>query len=221
MKRTIMSTIFVIAASTAASAQEFRPIPNPPVTKTFAETLKAAGNFNTFLSLLERAGIQDNSMRGKAGIQDNGIRAGLKNLGLIHTDQRVSSAQAGPGGGPRYQTVLAPTDAAFAKLPPGALEALKKDPARLRTFLLAHIVHGKVLIADVLTPVGGGTSKTFKELKSRRGQVLGFQCNGHAGLHMPRINGRARVGKFQDVMASDFLVVIHEIDAVLMQDNSF
>ena len=183
-----------------AFAQEFRPIPNPPVTRTFTETLTAAGNFNTFLNLLKRAG--------------------LKNLGIVSSSGKVDPTQTGPGGGPRYQTLFAPTDAAFARMPPGALEALKKDPARLRTFLLAHIVSGKVMIADLLTPVGDGTSKTYKELKSREGHVLGFSCNGHTGMHLPQINGKARVGKFQDVLASDYLIVIHEVDAVLMADGS-
>ena len=209
MRRIIAAALLSVAASTAAAAQEFRPIPNPPVTRTVVESLSATGNFKTFLSLLERAGIQD-----------NGLRTGLKNLGFVPTDQRVSSVKAGPGGGPRYHTLFVPTDAAFAKLPQGTLDALRKDPARLRAFLLAHVVPGKVLVADVLTPVGDGTSKTYKELKSVQGRVLGFSCNGHTGVHMPRINGQARVGRFQDVMASDFLVVLHEIDSVLITDGT-
>jgi uncharacterized surface protein with fasciclin (FAS1) repeats len=206
MRRILTAALLTIAATSVASAQEFRPIPNPPVTKPFIETLRAAGNFKTFLSLLEKAGIQDNS-----------IRSGLNNLGLEPANGKT---QAGPGGGPQYQTLFVPTDAAFAKLPSGVIERLKKDPAKLRSFLQAHMVPGKVMVADVLTPVGDGTSRTFKELRSRQGQTLGFQCNGHTGMHLPWINGKARIGKFQDVMASDYLVVIHEIDAVLFNDGS-
>src|SRR5436189_872518 len=209
MKRTIIAIVLIIAAGAVASAQEFRPIPNPPVTKSLADTLRAAGNFKTFLSLLEKAGTQDKT-----------FRSALINVGVTPADDKANKTKAGPGGGPKYQTLFVPTDAAFARLPQGALEALKKDPARLRAFLLAHMVEGKVMIADVLTPIGDGTSRTFKELKSRQGQVLGFQCNGHTGMHLPSINGKARVGKFQDVMASDYLIVIHEIDAVLMADGS-
>jgi|SRR5215213_3587906 len=201
MKRIIVSVTLVIAAAAIASAQEFRPIPNPPASKTLAQALSAAGNFNTFLSLLEQAG--------------------LKNLGLAPSGGKRTPSHAGPGGGPHYQTIFAPTDTAFQRLPPGTLDALRKDPARLRAFLLGHIIEGRVMVADLLTPVGDGTTKTFKELKSRQGRVLGFQCNGHTGAHYPRVNGgAARVGKFQDVMASDYLVVIHEIDAVLMADGS-
>lgn len=200
MKRIIASIALVIAATANVAAQDFRPIPNPPMSKTLTQTLKAAGNFKIFLSLLEQAGP--------------------KSLGLAPSGGKVGPAQAGPGGGPRYQTVFAPNDDAFARLPPGALEALKKNPARLRAFLLAHMIEGKVLVGDLLTPVGDGTSRTFKELKSRQGRVLGFQCNGHTGAHYPRINGgAARVGKFQDALPSDYLVVVHEVDAVLFGDG--
>ncbi|MCA1643363.1 MAG: fasciclin domain-containing protein [Acidobacteria bacterium] len=204
MRRIFTAALLAVAASTAAFAQEFKPIPNPPMTRTVAETLRSAGNFKTFLSLLEQAG--------------------LKNLGLAPAGfvsgpgpNRAATAGFSTEG---YRTIFAPNDAAFAKLPKGALAAMRKDPARLRSFLLGHMVEGKVMVADVLTPVGDGTSRTFKELKSRQGQVLGFSCDGHTGLHMPRINGRARVGKFQDVMASDYLIVIHEIDTVLFGDGS-
>ena len=48
-------------------------------------------------------------------------------------------------------TVFAPTDAAFAKLPPGALEGLVKDPEKLKAVLTYHVVSGKVMAADVKT----------------------------------------------------------------------
>jgi hypothetical protein len=200
LKRIFTVVLLAAFAAGTAFAQEFRPIPNPPVSRTMAQALKSAGGFSTFLALLEQAGP--------------------KTLGLVPSGGKISPAQAGPGGGPRYLTVFAPTDAAFARMPPGTLDAIRKDPTRLRAFLLAHMVEGKVLVADLLTPVGDGTSRTYKELKSRQGRVLGFECDGHTGLHQPRVNGRARVGKFQDVLASDYLIVIHEVDAVLFGDGS-
>ena len=209
MKRMFISLMLIIAAVDATAAQEFRPIPNPPVSRPLVESLRAAGNFKTLLSLLE-----------SAGMQDDGLRGGLKNLGLVPTGGKMNPAQAGPGGGPRYHTLFAPTDAAFAKLAPGALEALRKNPARLRAFLLAHMVAGKVLVADMLTPAGDGSSRSFKEVRSRQGGVLGILCDiAHTGLHQPRINGRARVGKFQDMLASDYAIVVHEIDGVLADGN--
>ena len=63
-----MRRIFVVAllapvAAVAAFAQEFRPLPNPPVTKTVAGALRTAGNFKTFLSLLEQAGLKNLGLR--------------------------------------------------------------------------------------------------------------------------------------------------------------
>ncbi len=61
-------------------------------------------------------------------------------------------------------TVFAPTDEAFAKLPPGTLDALLKDKAKLTAVLTYHVVAGKVLAKDVVKltsakTVQGGTVK--------------------------------------------------------------
>jgi len=52
--------------------------------------------------------------------------------------------------GPGPFTVFAPTDAAFAKLPAGTIEALLKDKAKLTAILTYHVVPGKVMAADVV-----------------------------------------------------------------------
>lgn len=52
------------------------------------------------------------------------------------------------GAGPF--TVFAPTDAAFAKLPSGTVDALLKDVPTLKKILLYHVVAGKVASADVV-----------------------------------------------------------------------
>lgn len=46
-------------------------------------------------------------------------------------------------------TVFAPTDAAFAKLPPATVEALKSDSAALTKILTYHVVPGQLSPADV------------------------------------------------------------------------
>ena len=46
-------------------------------------------------------------------------------------------------------TVFAPTDSAFAKLPPGTVESLLQDVPTLKNILLFHVVPGKVMAADV------------------------------------------------------------------------
>ncbi len=47
-------------------------------------------------------------------------------------------------------TVFAPTDAAFAKLPKGALEGLLKDKEALKKVLLYHVVSGNVTSDQVV-----------------------------------------------------------------------
>lgn len=51
------------------------------------------------------------------------------------------------GAGP--YTVFAPTNAAFAKVPAKTMDALSKDPVRLKAVLAYHVVPGKVMAADV------------------------------------------------------------------------
>ena len=51
--------------------------------------------------------------------------------------------------GPGPFTVFAPTDSAFAKLPPGTVESLLQDVPTLKNILLFHVVPGKVMAADV------------------------------------------------------------------------
>ena len=52
------------------------------------------------------------------------------------------------GAGPF--TVFAPTDAAFAKLPAGTVEALLADKERLAAVLTYHVLPGRVMAAEVI-----------------------------------------------------------------------
>jgi uncharacterized surface protein with fasciclin (FAS1) repeats len=59
-------------------------------------------------------------------------------------------------------TVFAPTDAAFAALPDGTVEALLADPEALTAVLTYHVVSGKAMAADVagmdaVTTLQGGS----------------------------------------------------------------
>ena len=95
-------------------------------------------------------------------------------------------------------TVFAPTDAAFAKLPAGTVEALLADKEKLAKVLTYHVVAGKVTAADVKP----GPVKTVQ------GQSLRVTAKGGAVMV-----DNARVTK-ADVMASNG--VIHVIDRVLL-----
>jgi uncharacterized surface protein with fasciclin (FAS1) repeats len=118
-----------------------------------------------------------------ADIVDTAIAAGdfktlvaaVKAAGLVDTLK---------GAGPF--TVFAPTDEAFAKLPAGTVDALLKDPEKLKSILLYHVVSGKVMAADVMK------MKTAKTVEG--GSVKIHEMGGKV-----MVNG-----------------VIHVIDTVLM-----
>jgi transforming growth factor-beta-induced protein len=95
-------------------------------------------------------------------------------------------------------TVFAPTDAAFAKLPEGAVESLLSDLPKLKAVLTYHVVAGKVLSKDI---------GNLSEAKTLQGQLV--QIDTSSGV---RINN-AQVVK-ADVGATNG--VIHVIDTVLM-----
>ena len=120
------------------------------------------------------------------------LLAALKATDLVGT-------LSGQGQGPF--TVFAPTDEAFAKLPPGTLESLLKDPPALKKILLYHVVSGTNLASDVLAS---------SALPTLNGQSLAVTNAG-----VPRVNDSA-------IIATDILArngVIHVIDAVLIPQN--
>ena len=96
-------------------------------------------------------------------------------------------------------TVFAPTDAAFAKLPAGTVEALLKDPAKLKSILLYHVVSGKVSAAEVVHLTSAKTVQgSSAKITVRKGKVM---------------IDKANVVK-TDIMASNG--VIHVIDTVIL-----
>lgn len=75
--------------------------------------------------------------------------------------------------GPGPFTVFAPTDAAFAKLPPGTVETLlePENRDRLRAVLTYHVVEGRVGSTDVVK---------LSSAKTLQGQDLRVQAQGGA-----------------------------------------
>jgi len=108
---------------------------------------------------------------------------------------------AGLGGtlsGPGPFTVFAPSDAAFAKLPAGTVEALLGDLPKLTAILTYHVVPGKLLAADVAKS---------KALKTVQGQSLAVSVNG--GVKVDEAH----------VVQADIVTdngVIHVIDSVVL-----
>ena len=152
----------------------------------------------------QMSSMDDNPMVGGApmfkakDIVDNAVNsadhttlvAAVKAAGLVETLQ---------GAGPF--TVFAPTDAAFAKLPKGTVEALLKDKEKLTAILTYHVVSGKVMAADIIRS-GGAEPATV---------------NG-APVSITIRDGLVYVDSAQvttaDIQASNG--VIHVIDAVIM-----
>jgi uncharacterized surface protein with fasciclin (FAS1) repeats len=98
-------------------------------------------------------------------------------------------------------TVFAPTDAAFEKLPAGALDALLKDKAKLSSVLTYHVVPGNVTSKDV---AGLSSAKTVN------GRELSIQArNGKVQIDQATVTQA-------DITASNG--VIHVIDRVLMPE---
>ena len=104
--------------------------------------------------------------------------------------------------GPDPITVFAPTNEAFAKLPPETVAALKADPAKLKAVLTYHVLAGKVTSTDVAGMGGKGSPTTL---------------NG-ANVNVTTIDGSVYVNDAKvikaDVESSNG--VIHVIDTVLI-----
>lgn len=130
-----------------------------------------------------------------ADIVDTAVAAGSFKT-LVAAVQAAGLADTLKGTGPF--TVFAPTDEAFAKLPPGTVDALLKDKEKLKAILTYHVVAGKVTAADVVK---------LKSAKTVQGQSVRIDATNGV-----KVNASTVVKA--DVMASNG--VIHVIDTVLM-----
>jgi uncharacterized surface protein with fasciclin (FAS1) repeats len=92
--------------------------------------------------------------------------------------------------GPGPLTVLAPTDAAFAALPRGAVDRLLNDIPSLRGLLLYHILPGRIAgdelatSAEVQTALGEPLSVMFERATVKFGgaRVLGAHIQASNGF---------------------------------------
>ena len=134
-----------------------------------------------------------------ADIVDTAVAAGSFNT-LVTAVKAAGLVDTLKGAGPF--TVFAPTDEAFAKLPAGTVEALLKDPEKLKKILTYHVVSGKVMAADVVK---------LKSAKSVEGASIKVSAKGGKVM----VDG-ANVVK-TDIACDNG--VIHVIDAVIMPKN--
>lgn len=131
----------------------------------------------------------------KSDIVETAVAAGSFET-LVAAVQAAELVEVLKGDGPF--TVFAPTDAAFAKLPDGTLEALLADKEALTRVLTYHVVPGKVMSADV---VKLDTATTVQ------GQTVSIDSS--SGV---RINNANVITA--DIVASNG--VIHVIDTVIL-----
>ncbi len=105
--------------------------------------------------------------------------------------------------GPGPFTVLAPTDAAFAKLPEGTLESLLKpeNKEKLVEILTYHVIPGKAMASDVMKLDG-------KDVKTVQGSPVQVEVSGGSVMICD-----AKVVK-TDIACSNG--VIHVIDTVIL-----
>ena len=97
------------------------------------------------LSVPSMARAQDVVDALRAGGQFTILTRALTEAGLVETLK-----------GPGPFTMLAPSDAAFNKLPKASLDALFKDKVALRNVLLYHVIAGRLMAADFANLNGKG-----------------------------------------------------------------
>ena len=107
------------------------------------------------------------------------------------------------GAGPF--TVFAPSDEAFAKLPPGRLAALMKDKAALKEVLLYHVITGSLSSGDI-AKLNGKSRKTAEGGDAKMMTMgTGIMVNNATVIR-------------SDIMATNG--IIHSIDAVMLPPGS-
>ena len=135
-------------------------------------------------------------------IVDTAVAAGSFNT-LVKAVQAADLAATLEGPGPF--TVFAPTDQAFAKLPPGTLESLLKpeNKEKLRAILTYHVVAGELDASQVAK---------LNSVKTVEGAKLKIaEKNGSVMVD------NAKVVK-ADIQTSNG--IIHVIDAVMLPPNN-
>jgi uncharacterized surface protein with fasciclin (FAS1) repeats len=133
---------------------------------------------------------------------DTKFAAAAKNAGLDRTLD-----------GPGPYTVLVPSDAAFDKLPAGALDTLMKPEGRaeLTKLLTYHVLPGTILAEDIAKAIDTGGGKAI--LPTMEGATLTATKEGDKIVIADGTGARAVVTQPDDKRSNG---VIHRVDTVLM-----
>ena len=109
-------------------------------------------------------------------------------------------------------TIFAPNNAAFSKLPAGALDALMKDPAKLATVLKGHVVNGRYTKADIIKALTTGKGKAT--LTTIDGQTLTLSVSPTQTLQLTNAAGSAAEVTVYDIIGTNG--VVNGLNAVLL-----
>jgi uncharacterized surface protein with fasciclin (FAS1) repeats len=128
----------------------------------------------------------------KKGGEFNLLLKAIQTVGLVQTLDHGGS-----------YTLFAPTDAAFAKMPPGVVDSLFKpeNKQKLTTIVEAHLIKSKLSSSDIKTSVVTTFGKSSINVIRDGAEIL---------------YGGARIGK-RDIVASNGL--IHSIDRIVLPDQ--
>jgi uncharacterized surface protein with fasciclin (FAS1) repeats len=111
-------------------------------------------------------------------------------------------------------TVLAPTNEAFAALPPGTVETLTKpeNKATLTSILTYHVIPGRYDFRKLDMAIKAGAGKV--EVKTVNGEMLTFSENGPHNITVADESGHTANISTYDVMQSNGVIMV--VDKVLM-----
>ena len=191
MRRTT-STAYLLAALAASTALT-------AVVPAMAQTSTAGTVMVGGAAMYPSKNIVENAVNSK---EHTTLVAAVKAAGLVDT-----LASPGPF------TVFAPTNDAFAKLPPGTVDTLLKpeNKAALVGVLTYHVVPGRLTAADLMKMITAGHGKAM--LKTVQGEPLTLSMDGKKIYIMGAKSGVAEV-TIPNVMQSNG--VIHVVSSVLV-----
>jgi uncharacterized surface protein with fasciclin (FAS1) repeats len=190
-----MSKRFALFASAALVALAAAVTPAPVLAQMSEKTMTVGG-----APMYPSKNIVQNAVNSK---DHTTLVAAVKAAGLVDTLE---------GAGPF--TVFAPTNAAFAKLPAGAVDTLLKpeNKATLTKVLTYHVVPGRLTAVSLMKAVKEGEGEAH--LKTVAGEDLTVKQAGPGKLTVTDAKGDVANVTIADVVQSNG--VIHVVDTVLL-----
>jgi uncharacterized surface protein with fasciclin (FAS1) repeats len=188
------------------------------MTKSSLRTAFAAATFALAAGFTVPALAQKNPMVGGAPMYANKTIVENAVNSKDHTTLVAAVKAAGlvdTLNGPGPFTVFAPTNAAFAKLPPGTVEQLVQPAMKpqLTSILTYHVVPGRMTSADLMRAIkeGGGQA----QLKTVQGGIL-TAVPGRSGKSIFLTDAKGNTVRVTTANVMQSNGVIHVVDGVLM-----